>query len=63
MAEYVKIRSWHVVKLVSRASWNITYCGRIVKPPTEVLHDFPMEGRSCETCLRISRNNEDRLPE
>ena len=61
MREYVKIRSWHLVKLISRAGWYITECGRIVKTPIELLDDFPMEGRSCETCLRISKNNEDRV--
>jgi hypothetical protein len=53
--QWVKIRSWHAVKLV-RTSQADTLCGRISSG--EVRDELPAE-RSCETCLRIVARRAD----
>jgi hypothetical protein len=61
MSEYVKIRSWHIVKFVSRAGWYITYCGRNVKPavnPLFIDDELPTE-KTCESCLRNAKRADD----
>lgn len=59
MSEYVKIRSWHIVKLITRASWYKTYCGRLIKDADALIeHDLPAE-KSCETCLRAFKRQEE----
>ena len=49
--EYVKIRSWHMVRFWTRVPHSfVTLCGR--KGKGESRTDFEGE-KSCETCLRI----------
>ena len=61
MEEYFKIRSWHILKFVSRAGWYFAVCGRVSKKLPETASDFPALEKTCESCLRIVRMNEDRL--
>lgn len=59
MEKWVKIKSWHKIALITRASWYKTYCGRLVKDTdAEVAHDL-LEGKSCESCLRNSTIREE----
>ena len=56
--EWVRIRSWHAVKvLTTRAGWTITRCGRMTES-IETSDTLPL-GKSCETCLRVIARLED----
>lgn len=48
---YVKLRSWHVVRL-TRSIEARTLCGRRAKMGAVFSDDLPAE-KSCESCLRI----------
>ena len=52
--EWVKIRSWHIVKLLSRGGLIGTYCGRWLPQQTQTVDQLPMDEKSCETCHRIA---------
>lgn len=69
---YVKLTSWHIVAFTDRGGALRTRCGRRagvegtiaagpgwpeeVSPTSEVL---PLHERTCETCLRLARSDED----
>jgi hypothetical protein len=66
MAQYIRRRpelSWHIVRTHTRAfDGYIAVCGkRITTRDTAV--DLPGTGKSCESCLRITRRRTDLLPE
>jgi hypothetical protein len=53
MADYVLIRSFHILRTWSRVPGRfITLCGRVGNGEAEL--DFGNE-KTCETCLRIAR--------
>jgi len=49
--QWVRIRSWHVVRL-TRSLTPITVCGRHATAEHRTSNVLPA-GRSCESCLRI----------
>lgn len=51
MKRYVRIRSWHVIRGVSRANRVMTMCGRMAEIGAQEADDFG-DDRSCETCFR-----------
>ena len=56
---YVKIRSWHLVfSSPTIGTWR-TRCGRTVTIREHVYttHGFPLDEKSCETCLRLAAND------
>lgn len=50
--DWVKIRSWHIVRLTSRGGMLQTYCGRWKPPGTPTVDQLPMNEKSCESCAR-----------
>jgi hypothetical protein len=57
---YLKIGSWHTIARVDDAGWW-TRCGRLVTTQKVPASDhLPLGEKSCETCLRLSRADEDR---
>jgi hypothetical protein len=56
---YVRVRSVHVFRTFTRDGGAITRCGRRVLPPIAELEELPLDERSCETCLRLIRHDED----
>jgi hypothetical protein len=60
--QFVRIRSWHVVRLWSdRVGRTWTVCGRSIQN-ADIVDTLPA-GKSCETCLRISARAADVQPE
>lgn len=61
---YIKIRSWHIVRTPTRVpDTYVTVCGRTA---TGTTIDYLGEGRSCESCLRYTItaiDNSEPLPE
>ena len=58
MSEFVRIRSWHVIRTWTRMPGRaITLCGRT--SDGESSPDLPMDEKSCETCLRIRATRGD----
>ena len=52
MAEWVRIVSWHLAKVVVSSEGHIqTLCGRWADPGSEQADDRP-QGKTCEKCLR-----------
>lgn len=56
--KWVKIVSWHAVRVTSRGGLAGTYCGRWARAQAEVREDLPSE-KSCETCLRLVARETD----
>lgn len=69
---YVRIRSWHSVALTFRSGMVRTRCGLLARVegtvswgagiPTKVsvtADTLPLDAKSCETCLRLTRHDED----
>lgn len=55
---YVRIRSWHIVLTPTRAiNTYRTLCNRNGQGPT--VSDLPLDEKSCETCLRMARRQDD----
>jgi hypothetical protein len=58
VSEYVKVRSWHILRTYTRVpEMAVTLCGRLVRA-TETRAELPAE-RSCESCLRIATRRVD----
>jgi hypothetical protein len=52
--KYVRIVSWHVVRIDrSRGGFIRTRCGRYV-PEGQIEEQLPLGEKSCETCLRLA---------
>jgi hypothetical protein len=49
---FVKLRSWHVVELVSRGGQIKTLCGKWAPPNASTALSFGDE-KSCEACFRV----------
>lgn len=62
MKTYFKIRSWHITRTISRAGWYIGFCGKVAVPVHgDLLSDeLPGDEKSCESCLKIARRNQDK---
>ena len=56
---YVRIRSWHLIALRAPAIYT-TRCGRMVPTDAPTSDSLPLGERSCETCLRLARRDEER---
>lgn len=56
--DWVKIVSWHAVRMVSRGGMVQTYCGRWMPVGTPTVAELP-GGKSCESCLRITARQDD----
>lgn len=56
--KWVRIQSWHAIKVTSRGGMIQTACGRWMHPDADVADDLPTE-KSCETCLRIVARQAD----
>lgn len=57
--QFVKIVSWHTVRLFSdRVGRTWTVCGRRTLPGATIVDTLPAE-KSCETCLRITTRQDD----
>lgn len=53
MSEFVKIRSWHIIRTWTRVPRRaVTLCGR--RAEGESADTLPMDEKSCESCLRIA---------
>ncbi len=47
--------SWHVVRTYTRTGAVLTRCGRFLPNPLrELSESLPLDGSSCETCLRFA---------
>ena len=59
--QWVKIRSFHAIRLVhpTRSNAYGTLCGRTVPADADVVDTLPA-GKSCETCLRIHARQTDK---
>jgi hypothetical protein len=55
---YVKIRSWHLVDRLVPDGFH-TRCGRVVGGGAPVSASLSLDERTCETCLRLARHDED----
>jgi hypothetical protein len=51
--------SIHVLATFTRDGGAVTRCGRRIPPPVDVLEGLTTQ-RSCESCLRYARTDEDR---
>lgn len=58
-ADWVQIRSWHIIKL-TRSILPITLCGRHTKEGAKVSNELH-SGKSCESCLRIYARRVDKV--
>jgi hypothetical protein len=59
---YVRIRSWHVVLMPTRAFDTYrTRCGRTVTTK-DARDSLPLGDPSCETCIRLTLHDEDPVP-
>lgn len=59
--DYVKIDSWHTIKLTTRGGGKQTLCGRYIASPSvaELSQRLPLGEKSCESCLRLSTSQSD----
>ena len=60
--KYVRIRSWHVILTNGTINKVLpgtyrTRCGRTVQT-RELWGSFPLDEKSCETCLRLTRSTD-----
>jgi len=58
MDRWIKIRSWHRLTTFTRAGGALTRCGRRVDPPLTTADDFPVDEKTCESCLRLEAASE-----
>lgn len=59
MNEYIRMRSWHLIRTWTRVPGRaITLCGRTVQN-RETANTLPMDEKSCETCLRMAEFQRD----
>lgn len=52
--KYVKIQSWHIVRLSTRTGQWMTLCGRVAHGLGAETADSFGDDRTCESCLRIA---------
>lgn len=59
--DYVRIDSWHIIKLTTRGGGKQTLCGRYLPSPSvaDLSRRLPLGEKSCESCLRLSTNQGD----
>lgn len=65
--KYVRIRSWHIISTWTRVPGRgITRCGRTVVTMGTAAENvrvtapfLPTNEKSCETCLRLTRHDEE----
>lgn len=60
MSNYVKIRSFHDMVTFTRDGGALTRCGLRAHPPLTVADQLPGSGRSCESCLKLTRRDEEK---
>ena len=57
---YIKVRSWHVLAIVTDTGWE-TRCGRAIAEAAQISDTLPGDEKSCESCLRYNAGDEARL--
>ena len=57
MTEWVRIRSWHLVRPTRSIRGVTTRCGRTSEEP--IVNDLPLDAKSCETCLRLLAHDDE----
>lgn len=60
---YVKLRSWHAVKVLDEFGAIRTRCGREADGQQGVAESLPLEEPSCETCARLVLHDLDKAAE
>lgn len=55
--EWVKLVSWHAAR--PRDYTETSYCGRSLMNTEERAAELPGSGKTCESCLRITRRIEE----
>lgn len=57
---YIKVRSWHVLAIVTDTGWE-TRCGRAIAEAAQISDTLPGDEKSCESCWRGHAKDEERL--